>query len=244
MRIYNWLFALFLFLSMGCAASHYGRYPLEGASGKTNTTPATDNQKFPEYRFGFGDVIEVKFFRNEQFNETVKVRPDGRISLEKVGELNVTGMTPFQLDTVLTRLYGSFIRNPDITVIVREFGGYQVYVLGEVAAPGGFEIQRNMTILQALAVAGGPKVSAKLNSVIVLRRERTNDISAFRVDLTKPMKPKYESDVLQNDIFIQPQDVVYVPKTFIANVSTFMKQVYDGVLPPVDLYLRALLFYN
>ena len=90
----------------------------------------------PEYRLGFGDEIEVKFFNNAQFNEMITVRPDGRITLEKIGDIYVTGMTPSQLDSLITTTYADIIRDPEVTVFVRKFGSYQTYILGEVGDPG------------------------------------------------------------------------------------------------------------
>ena len=92
---------------------------------------STKKQSKPEYLLGFGDVIEIKFFRNTEFNETVTVRPDDRISLQKVGELEVSGMTPSQLDSVITAIYSEFVLEPEVTVIVRQFGGQNFYVLGK-----------------------------------------------------------------------------------------------------------------
>ena len=211
------------------------------------TAPLYIAGTIPEYKLGFGDVINIKFFRNTQFDETVIIRPDGRISLPKVGELLVSGMTPAQVDSIITKTYSEFVLEPDVTVIVRQFGNYQVYVLGEVNSPGSYPIKSDMTVLQALAVPGGPKDSAELSSVIVLRRSDKNiveDIKIDKVDLNKSVHAKSRSDVTQNDILIQPKDIIFVPKTFIANISDFMRQVYTGFLPPLDLYLRAILFYD
>ena len=195
----------------------------------------------PAYKLGFGDVVEVKFFNNEQFNETVKVRPDGYISLEKVGDIFVSGMTPSHLDSVITITYSEIIKNPDVTVIVREFGGYQVYVLGEVNAPGGYAIERNMTMLQALSAAGGCKQSAKLSSVILLRRGTNQKVNAIKFNLQNALKGNGEY-ITDKDLYVRAQDIIYVPETFISDVSTFLSQVYAGVIPPVDVYLRALLY--
>ena len=244
---YGFFSSLILFTSVFWGCSVGPKIPnsqIQPIRNPTASAPRTDIM--PEYTLGFGDVIDIKFFRNSEFNETVTIRPDGRISLQKVGELLVSGMTPSQVDSVVTETYGEFVLEPDVTVIVREFGGYQVYVLGEVESPGGYPIQRDMTVLQALAAAGGSKITAKLGSVIILRRgdgEDGEDIKIGKVDLLKSVKAKDRSDVTQNDIFVQPQDIVYVPKTLIGNVSDFMSQVYTGFLPPLDLYVRAI-FYD
>ena len=210
---------------------------LENQGGSAQAPPL--NETIPEYRLGFGDVLEVKCFNNPRFNETLTVRPDGRIAMERIGEIFITGMTPLQLDSLITARYSEFVQGPDVTVFVREFAGYQVYVLGQVNTPGGYPIQRDMTLLQALAAAGGTKDGAKLGSVMVLRRGKGREVEAHKVDLKKAVD-RSEAGVDENDIYVRPLDIVYVPKTFIASTSTFMTQVYDGFLPPVDVYLRAL----
>ena len=209
-----------------------------------NDTVANERQPhrrsvLPEYRLGFGDEIEVKFFNNERFNEFVAVRPDGRISLEKIGDVFVLDMTPSQLDSLVTSIYAKFIAHPEVTIFVRKFGGQQVYVLGEVNSPGGYPVQRNTTLLQVLALAGGPKESAKLGSTIILRRDDQGLANALKIDLANPIVKK-DNEVVNNDLYVHPLDVVYVPKTFISDVQSFMKNIYDFALPPFDMYLRAL----
>ncbi|MFQ5772214.1 MAG: polysaccharide biosynthesis/export family protein, partial [bacterium] len=192
--------SLFLMTTIfwGCAVRPKVKSP---ESEQTEPPPVLasvqEASRMTEYRLGFGDVIEIKFFRNSQFNESVMVRPDGRISLQKVGEVRVTGMTPSQLDSIITEAYAAFVLEPEVTVIVRQFGGYQVYVLGEVNAPGGYPIQRNMTILQALAAAGGAKISSKLGSVMLLRRSQTEEVEAIKVDLVKSVEAKNQLDIVQ-----------------------------------------------
>ncbi len=193
----------------------------------------------PEYQLGFGDVIEVKFFDNERFNETVTVRPDGRITLQKIGDIFVTGMTPSQLDSLITVMYSEIIRDPEVTVFVRNFSGYQVYILGEVNSPGIYPLQKNMTVLQSLAAAGGPKNTARLESILILRRSEKEQLNASKIDLTKPLDGTNNATI-ENLLYIQAQDIIYVPKTYIANVSSFLNQIYEGALPPIDIYLRAL----
>lgn len=206
---------------------------------RPDTSPASfqqhSQQGIPEYKLGFGDVIEVKFFNNEKFNETVTVRPDGRISLQKVGDILVAGMTPSELDMLITNAYSQIVKRPDVTVIVRQFGGYQVFVLGEVNKPGGFPLQQNMTILQAIAMAGGKKDTAKMGSVMILRRDENGELTAVKVNLADVVKGKSTENIP-----VHAQDIVYVPKTFVANVSTFINQVFDGALPPLNAYLQVL----
>ena len=232
------LFFLLLTLLVGCSTQ-----TMRSASAEQSVYQASTSNGIPEYQLGFGDVIEVKFFRNTQFNETVTVRPDGRISLQRVGDILVNGLTPTKLDSIITTAYAEFVREPDVTVFVREFGDYQVYVLGEVNHPGSYPVQRNMTVLQALASAGGHNTAtAQLGSVMVLRRDYHGDISAFQVDLGKPLKTKSKQAIVLNNVPVLPQDIIYVPKKFLASSTEFLAMVWAGLLPPVDMYLRALLW--
>ena len=232
-------------LYLGCAGHPGVRNSSVGSSIRVEKTDfAQEADNIPEYRLGFGDIIEIKFFNNSEFNETITVRPDGRISLQKVGELLVLGRTPVEVDSVITKIYAEFVINPEVTVIVREFGGLQAFVLGEVEKPGGYPLTKNMTILQALAVAGGTKNSAKLNSVMVLRKDQTGGIAATKVNLKNLFKADHISEFVKNNLEIHPQDIIYVPKTIISSATDFMKMVYSGFLPPLDLYLRVIYYYD
>ncbi|OGC01779.1 hypothetical protein A2V82_00275 [candidate division KSB1 bacterium RBG_16_48_16] len=237
---------IFLFLTLFIMPQISGCYtaPSKGHTESIREFVLASNMRerdnvIPEYKLGFGDVIEVNFFNNEKFDEMVTVRPDGRITVKRLGDMYVAGMTPSRLDTLLSERYARYIREPEITVIVRNFGGYKFYVLGEVKQPGGFELERDMTVMEALAMAGGTNQHANLKSVLILRPVEPNKVRAYRVDVTKLVKGGDRS--LNKDIyFLQAKDVVYIPKTFVANISLFLKNVFDGVLPPVDIYLRAL----
>ena len=220
-------------LIMNCAIRP--RTKAETQSEFSTLTPQTYSRSICEYRLGFGDVIEVKFFNNNQFNETLTVRPDGRISMQKVGDIQIAGMTPAKLSSRIAETYSKIIKNPEVTVIVRNFGGYQVYVLGEVKSPGSFPVQRNMTILQAMALAGGQKETAKMKSILLMRRNQDGTVEAKRIDLSGPSPDAIKT----NDSFVEAYDIIYVPKTFIANVNTFLDQAFSGVIPPLDIYLRA-----
>ncbi len=195
----------------------------------------------PEYRLGYGDVVEIKFFNNKQFNELVSVRPDGRITMEKIGDIYVNGMTPSQLDSLITKTYAEIIIDPDVTVFVRQFGSYKIYVLGEVNTPGGYDLDRNMTVLQAFAAAGGLKTSANLNNIMVLRQGKNGAANALKIDAAEFFDDEYQN-LAASDLYLQPQDIVYVTSTFLSDASTFFTQIYSIILPPIDIYLRALLW--
>lgn len=226
---------------VGCSGARSAR--VGDGTVFTGTTPGASNSASfytPEYRIGILDDLEIRTKYHESLNEIVKVRPDGRITLENLGDIYVAGMTPSQLDSVITGAYAEIVHAPEVTVYVRGFAGVWVYVLGEVDKPGAIDMKPNMTVLQALAAASGPIRGAKMNSVVLLRRGEAGALNAARLDLTRADIANAE----YQDQYLRPGDIIYVPKTVIANVNEFLSQVYDGLFPPFDIYFRALREYN
>lgn len=195
-------------------------------------TPPTDAD-IPAYLIDFNDLLEIKFFINERFNETVRVRPDGRISLQRIGDLLVVGRTPNEVDSIITAAYAKIIKDPDITVFVREFGSPEVYVLGEVTRPGPVQYRGKLTALQAVALAGGPTRDAKMGSVLIIRQEK-GELVAARWDLKELIK----GDIYRGDPLVRSFDIIYVPRTFISKVSDFLSSYMPVILAPVDLSVR------
>ncbi len=202
--------------------------------------PAPVSARPMVYRLGFGDVLDVKFLASPEYNETVTIRPDGRISLQGVGELDALGLSPAGLDSVITSAYSQILVNPDVTVIVRNFGGQKCYVAGEVEHPGSLDIAKEMTLLRAIAAAGGPKKSAKLGSVILIRMDAQQRIEATRLDLS------YTSlkGGIENDLPVMGNDIIFVPRTFIADINAVVSQIYDILLPPFDSWTRYYYWYR
>ncbi|MBN2089913.1 polysaccharide export protein [candidate division KSB1 bacterium] len=188
--------------------------------------------QMPEYKIGVGDELEFKFFGNERFNEYVIVRPDGRITLQRIGDLYVNGMTPSVLDSMVTRTYSQIINSPDITIFIRKCSGKFVYVTGEVKMPGPYPLQNGLTILQALALARWETDDANLKSILLLRRTNETTMSAQAINVSEMLKPGGTLD----DQVLEGDDVIFVPRTFIANVEHFIRNYYDIVLPPWQIF--------
>ncbi len=193
--------------------------------------PSSDD--LPDYIIDFGDLLEIKFFVNDRFNEQVRVRPDGRITLERIGDLLVVGRTPAQIDSLITASYAQIIIGPEVTVFVREFGSPEVYVLGEVNHPGPVAYRGRLTALQAVALAGGPSREAKMNSVLIIRQD-PGELVAMRWDLKELMK----GDIYRGDPLIKPFDIVYIPRTFIYKLGDFLKAYLPLITTPLDLSVR------
>jgi polysaccharide export outer membrane protein len=188
-----------------------------------------------EYRLGYGDVVSVKFFYNPEFDQTVTIRPDGRITLPLLGDILVAGMTPTKLDEQITEKYSEIIREPDVSVIVEQIGEDVVYVLGEVNSPGGYPLNPyGTTVLGAIALAGGFENTAKLSSVIMIKPDASGTPRPERLDLTRAVSGSRE-----NDPYLHGNEIVYVPSTFIAQLNLFMDQFFTKLMPPMDLYLKG-----
>src|SRR5882724_2187710 len=122
-----------------------------------------------EYRVGPGDKLRIEVYKDPQLSQSVQVRPDGKITLPLIGDLDATNHTPIELRDTITKSFKEYITNPTVTVIVVEALASKVYVMGEVTHPGTMDLHGPTTILQALAMAGGFKDFANTKDVKVLR---------------------------------------------------------------------------
>ncbi len=203
---------------------------LLAACGTTVENPAPlppQQQALAPYIIQPGDSLDVRFFYNPELNEEVTVRPDGAISLPLAGEVKAAGETPVQLEDALKQRYAAELRQAAITVIVKGFAGQRVYVAGEVGEPKMVNIIGDLTALQAVTSAGGFKPSGCEDQVLVIRRNGTPRPTVIPVNLKKAIDG---SDTRQ-DITLQPYDVVYVPKTKIAEVDAWVDQYVRQLIP-------------
>jgi protein involved in polysaccharide export with SLBB domain len=172
-----------------------------------------------------GDELDIKFFYNPELNETVTVRPDGIISLQLIDEIKAADLKPAELDHKLTDLYSRELRKPVLTVIVRSFSRQRVYVGGEVIRPGLIVLPAGMTALQAIFQSEGFRETADPAETLVIRKGPGDKPIPLRIDLTAVMDAKGGADLQ-----LQPDDIVYVPKSAIANTNKFIDEYIGGLL--------------
>jgi len=180
-----------------------------------------------EYLIQPGDQLDIKFFYNPELNDLVVVRPDGRISLQLASEIPAAGLTPAQLTATLEKNYAKELANPGITVIVRTFSSQRIYVDGEVNKPGMVTLLGPLTVLQSISEAGGLKDTAKSSQVLIIRKTQDNKPQAIEVNLDDI---RNAADGSQN-ILLAPYDVVYVPKSTVANINQFIDQYIRKNIP-------------
>ena len=174
------------------------------ASSRQSGQPA-ERPEPGEYRIGREDVLEVVVWHEPELSRVVPVRPDGRISLPLAGEVEAAGRTPKELQTNVSQALQPFIRDTKVAVLVREINGTRIFVLGEVAHPGGFPLRGPMSVMQAIAVAGGRTEFAK-DEVVWLRQ--ASEGKTDRVSLSFRELVKGEA---AGALWLRPGDVLYVP---------------------------------
>jgi polysaccharide biosynthesis/export protein len=177
------------------------------------------------YRLVPGDVIEVKFYYNPELNEQLVVRPDGMISLQRLGEVQAGGLAPGELSERLRSLASEQLRTSEVVVIVREFAAQMAYIGGEVAAPGTVSLQGPVTVSQAVLARGGALTSARLSQALVVRSDNPGSASILEVDLRRIFRGETP------DLLLQPYDIVFLPRTRISNVGLFVEHYVNNVVP-------------
>jgi len=142
--------------------------PIKAAPSTTPAKPATDD---PNYVIGAQDVLDISVWKEPEVSRTVPVRPDGKISLPLLNDVQAAGLTPAQLAAQITEGLKKFVTNPQVTVIVTTINSQRVYILGEVARAGAYPLLPGMTLLQALSSAGGFTQYANVKKIYLLRQE-------------------------------------------------------------------------
>jgi len=171
------------------------------------------------YRLQPGDVLEIQYRYSPEFNQSVTVQPDGYITLEVGGDLKVAGMTVDQMRQAILKKASTRLQDPIATVILKEFQKPYFVVTGEVAQPGRIEMRERVTALQAIMLAGGMKESAK-SSQVVLLRNINSEIAEVKLLNLKNIK---RTGDLENDLTLQPGDIVFVPRDKISKIERFMR---------------------
>jgi len=206
---------------------------LLGTTGCTEpgTIPLPSSQE-PEppallYRLQPGDEIEIKALELDELNETVTVRPDGKISVPLLDDVTAADRTPDEVAADISHGLSTEYVRPTVTVVIRDFGNRNVYVGGEVDRAGVIALEHRMTAATAVIRAGGFLDTARRTNVIVVRDAGGKPI-LYSVDLKAALRGE------QPDLALRPHDIVFVPKSKVAELNLFFEQYVRRVIP-VDL---------
>jgi protein involved in polysaccharide export with SLBB domain len=180
-----------------------------------------------EYRFRPGDEMDIRLLYNPEISDRVRVAPDGRISLALIGSVLAEGKTVDQLTADLRTKFAKEIRRPDVLVIGRQFDSQRIFVGGEVTTPGVITVPGRLGVLEAILTVGGFRDTARLSQVVLIRRGQDGQPMLRTVDLDALIRTGQKSE----DVPLKPYDIVFVPRTPIADVDLFVTKYIRGVLP-------------
>lgn len=203
-----------------------------GLAGCQHTSPPPkETENFPPAgspvtMLQAGDQIQISFAYWPELDTEQRIRPDGMISLQLVGEVQAGGKTPAELRADLLQVYADKINNPEINVVVSSYDSHRIYVGGEVRTAGAVPMRAHMTVLEAVMMAGGfLKESARISRVVVVRQQDGAQF-ARTVDLNEHLGES------QSEPFIlAPNDVIFVPRTTIDRVDQWVDQYVNQLVP-------------
>ena len=215
--------------ALGCQTVQPAKTPQE-MSSEIASAPE------PKLSLGPGDVLDFKFFYNPELNDSQTVRFDGKISLQLIGEVMAQGKSPLELQEEISKLYASQLRRPEATVIVRSLANRRVYVGGFVRTPGLIEMRTRLTALEAIMQAGGFDMwRAEVKNVVIIRH-KDNQRYGCALDFSGELEGK-----AAQPFYLEPMDIVYVPRTTITKVNLWIDQYINQIIPRIGLtYLAPL----
>ena len=212
--------SVYLFLSLSlCACARQNVQPVR----LPPLDAPQDSVAFGEpggYRIQPGDLLRIKFLYHPELDVKVPVRPDGILTMQVAGQMQAAGLTTTQLEELIKERTSDRLREPEVSVIVAQVVERKVYVGGEVRVPGFVPFNQGMTPLQAIMDRGGFTPTARVDSVLKL--SGSNEYQGTRLDLTAALQRGTPENVQ-----LHAGDVLFVPRTFVGDVNTF-----------VNLYIR------
>jgi polysaccharide biosynthesis/export protein PslD len=205
------------------------------ACGQTSMQPdktspaqfAPWSEEKAEYQISVGDEIEVKLPYNAEFSDRVTVGPDGRFTLPLIGEVRAEGRTVANLTAELDNRFSQDLRSPRVQVAIRNYVSQRIFVGGEVSKPGVYTLQGHIGLMEAIIMANGNGTldTGRMSQVVLIRRNRAGQPMMRTVNLTNFIRGS------ENDVPLQSSDVVFVPKSTIAELNQFMDQFVTRMVP-------------
>ncbi len=198
---------VFIFLpgnGFGQAATSPGNGPASAVadSGGPAGKPHDDS-----FVIGDDDVLSISVWKEPDVSRTLPVRSDGKISIPLAGEVQAAGLTPRQLEAAIAAKLASFISQPDVTVIVTEIRSQKFNILGQVTRPGSYPLTNSMTVLDAIALAGGFRDFAKEKSIYVLRQDGVGGETRMPFNYKDVIKGRKTEE----NVKLQARDTIVVP---------------------------------
>jgi polysaccharide export outer membrane protein len=182
------------------------------------------------YKIAPGDSFDLNFELSPEFNQTaVAVQPDGFVTLRGVGDIRVQGMTVPELTKTLRAAYGKILNDPVISVILKDFEKPYFVADGQIGRPGKYDLRGEVTLTQAIAIAGGFKDSARHSQVLLFRRVSDEWMEAKIINVKKMEK----AGNLKEDPLLHPGDMLFVPKNTMSKIDKFFPSASMGTFFPL-----------
>ena len=178
-----------------------------------------------DYFMAPDDIIEVFVWQNPDLSKDVKIGPDGKISYPLVGRTKAAGLTCGQLEKEIKEGLSKYIKNPQVSVTVKRMSGSKIVVLGEVNYPGIYTYTGSLNLIDAVGIAGDLTESAQDESVMIVRGNLTDNPEVLRINLRSIIR----EGTMDKNIILRPNDVVYVPKSFIHNFNKFLSNIAPSI---------------
>jgi polysaccharide export outer membrane protein len=183
-----------------------------GWQGCAQTEVQTREYDTPaEFLLGPEDVLEIAVWKNQDLTKTVVIRPDGLISIPIVGDIQAAGLSANELAQRIAERFRQFVQNPAVSVNVKELNSYSVYVAGEVAKPGKFQLKSYVTVLQAISMAGGITEFAKKNRIQVVRIRPNGNHKLVETHIPVRYEKLIDGKSESGNILLLAGDTVVVP---------------------------------
>jgi polysaccharide export outer membrane protein len=198
------------------------------SAGAASDQSPTFAEHDPRYRIQTSDVIEVHYRYTPEFDQTVTVQPDGFVALQIVGDLKLQGLTMDQVKAAILEKASLRLKDPEITLVLKDFEKPYFVVGGEVGTPGRFEMRGTVTAIQAIAMAGGFKNSAK-HSQVVLFRKVSPDLAKTQI---LNLKAAMTGSTSEPNIDLKPGDMLIVPQNRISKIERIVKIANIGAYIP------------
>jgi polysaccharide export outer membrane protein len=228
-----WAFAAPLAAIPGWAAERGGdhggveRAGIEQA-GVEQAEPSSSRAQFAEresrYRIQPGDVVEFQFRFTPEFNQSVRVQPDGYIPLQDAGELKVGGLTVAEAREATIKAYSEKLREPMVSVILKEFSMPHFIVGGEVGKPGRYDLKGDVMLSEAIQIAGGFNSGAHTSEILLFRRVSKDWVETKKFNFKEALQ-----NGLQEDVTLKPGDSIYVSRSKLGKVQKFMESSKLGL---------------
>ena len=217
------------------AAAAYGQVQPGVVTRPSQEPPQLKAHSEERYNLVPGDVIEISYRYTPEFNQTLTIQPDGYVSLHIVGDIKIGGTTLDAARKMIMEKAVVRLKDPEITILLKEFQKPYFVVAGEVGAGGRFEMRENVTALQAVMIAGGFKDSA-LSTQVVVFRKLNEEIAEVR---TLNLGSVRKTTDLENDLALKSGDIIYVPRNKLSKFERYMRLANVGaILAPFGGFFR------